>query len=293
MQKQTEWLCYSIAGHTLLIFTPSAETTAEMLPSFTSFQEDLPGEQELLFTFSGNTHIAKPSTESVESVAKEDVIFHVYNEPGGVIFSMETRRRIHYLHVASNRREVTSDLTLQEKRETVFLSFFLRIAYAVAIVRQHTIKLHASVITKEDKALVFLGKSGAGKSTHSKLWQENVPGSFLLNDDEPILRRMQDGTIRVFGAPWSGSTPCYVNGSAEVVAFVQLRQQLENKLIKLNGIDAFGSLYQSVALLRSDMKSREIVCTLIGSILEKVPVYRLDNRPDMEAVQLSETLLII
>ncbi len=85
-----------------------------------------------------------------------------------------------------------------------------------------TIKIHASVIEKGGKALVFMGKSGTGKSTHSRNWLKFVPDCQLLNDDEPIIRVLNDGSVRVYGAPWSGSTPCYRNASAEVAAFVRL-----------------------------------------------------------------------
>jgi hypothetical protein len=33
-----------------------------------------------------------------------------------------------------------------------------------------------------------LGKSGTGKSTHSRLWLDYVEGSELLNDDNPVVR---------------------------------------------------------------------------------------------------------
>ena len=58
-----------------------------------------------------------------------------------------------------------------------------------------------------------MGKSGTGKSTHSRLWLENVPGATLLNDDNPIVRLTLVGAI-VYGSPWSGKTPCYKNESA-------------------------------------------------------------------------------
>ena len=151
--------------------------------------------------------------------------------------------------------------------------------------------MHASVIEKGGKALVFLGESGTGKSTHSRLWREFVPGSSLLNDDEPLLRLMEDGTVRVYGAPWSGSTPCYRNGSAEVVAFVHLYQSPENRLTKLGGVQAYASLFKSAGIMRSDRVNRKLADDIIGEILGRVPVYRLDNRPDREAVALSETLM--
>ena len=50
-------------------------------------------------------------------------------------------------------------------------------------------------------------------------------------------------------------------------------------------------MFQSSALLRSDKKGREASFNLITEILSKVPYYRLDNRPDREAVSLTETLI--
>jgi hypothetical protein len=51
-----------------------------------------------------------------------------------------------------------------------------------------TAAIHASVIIHENQAVLFLGESGTGKSTHTRLWLENIPGTRLLNDDSPILR---------------------------------------------------------------------------------------------------------
>ena len=95
----------------------------------------------------------------------------------------------------------------------------------------------------------------------------------------------------MYGAPWSGSTPCYRDTSAEVAAFVRLYQSEENKLTPLKGVNAFTALYQSVAILRSDKENKEQIITTVNTILEQVPIYRLDNRPDREAVSLTETLL--
>lgn len=160
----------------------------------------------------------------------------------------------------------------------------------MASVHRQTLKIHASVIEEGGRALIFLGESGTGKSTHSRLWQEHVPGCTLLNDDEPILRLMDDGSVRVFGAPWSGSTPCYRNASAEVAAFVHLYQSPENRLTRLRGVQAYASLFKSAGIMRSDRENRALASDLLSEILGKVPAYRLDNRPDQEAVSLARTL---
>jgi hypothetical protein len=147
------------------------------------------------------------------------------------------------------------------------------------------------VIEHHGKAILFLGSSGTGKSTHTRLWQEHIPGSRLLNDDEPVVRIMEDGSVRVFGSPWSGSTPCYHNISAEAIAFVRLYQHPENRLSEIKGITAFTTLFQSAAILRSDEQHRERLFENVTVLTEKVPFYRLDCRPDREAVMLSARLM--
>ncbi|HBC39384.1 MAG TPA: hypothetical protein DC016_10960, partial [Porphyromonadaceae bacterium] len=148
-----------------------------------------------------------------------------------------------------------------------------------------------SVTELNGKALVFLGKSGTGKSTHSRLWREFVPDCTLLNDDEPLIRVFEDEPVRVYGAPWSGSTACFRNASAEVAAFIHLYQSPENRLTRLRNVEALSSLYASAAMLRSDAGNKDRVLDVVAAVLQRVPVYRLDCRPDYEAVSLTRSLL--
>ena len=285
-------LLYKIAGHYLLIDTPNADITTGLIPSFAPFKVENDRNANLLFSFSGNTVIYIPDKSPDDEMKVDGMSFRVYHNKGSVTVCGISNDIEHRFNLSADRKKVTSDLTLALSYESHFLAFFLRAAYGLAAAHYQTIKIHASVIEKKGKALVFMGKSGTGKSTHSRNWQKFVPNCSLLNDDEPILRVLNDGTVRVYGAPWSGSTACYRNDSAEIAAFVRLYQNPENKLTKLKGVNAFASLYQSVAILRSDKENRELIITTVNDILEQVPIYRLDNRPDREAVSLTETLLV-
>ena len=102
------------------------------------------------------------------------------------------------------------------------LSSMLRIAFAQAVILREGLSIHASAVVSDGKAYLFLGKSGTGKSTHARLWLKNIPGSHLLNDDNPAVRLI-DGSPVAFGTPWSGKTPCYRDESAPVGGFVRLR----------------------------------------------------------------------
>lgn len=289
MNKQ---LLYEIAEHRLLIDTPDAEITAKLVPSFAPFKVENDGQSHLLLRFSGNKQVSIPDSKPDDVMEADGMSFHVYHAEGSVTVCVINNKIEHRFTLSADRKTVISDLTLVEQYESRFLAYFLRAAFGMASANQKTIKLHASVIEKEGKALVFMGKSGTGKSTHSRLWQEFVPDCLLLNDDEPIVRVLKDGSIRIYGAPWSGSTPCYRNASAEVAAFVRLYQSKDNKLTKLNGVNAFASLYQSVAILRSDKENKEMIISTVNDILDQIQVYRLDNRPDREAVSLTESLLV-
>ncbi|OQB67483.1 MAG: hypothetical protein BWX93_01774 [Bacteroidetes bacterium ADurb.Bin139] len=204
---------------------------------------------------------------------------------------MQYNGREHRLFASPGFQEIISDVTSLSRSEAQFINSFLRMAYGLTAVHYQTIKVHASVIEMNGKALVFLGKSGTGKSTHSRLWLQHIPGCTLLNDDEPVLRTFDDGSVRVYGAPWSGSTCCYRNDWAEVAAIVHLHQGPDNKLDRMTTLEGLASLYKSAALLRSDRQNKDKVLDVVIRVIERIPMYRLDCRPDHEAVLLTRGLL--
>ena len=291
-------LYYTIAGHLLVVETPSPEDTVQLLPNFTPFMVVPPSGRTIsphllppLLLFEGNERLEKPACKPSEEVCLDGIMFNIYHREGKILVAME-RGGVGYMMLASaDKRNYKSNLSLTDPREQFFAVSLLRIAFLLASAPYRTLKFHASVIEHGGKALIFLGESGTGKSTHSRLWLKHVPGCSLLNDDEPIVRIMDNDEVLVFGAPWSGSTPCYRNVSAKTVALVQLEQHGENILIGPLGVEAYAQLFRSAALLQSDEGHRQNVISTVLDIAERVPFYRLRNRPDCEAVALSGSLL--
>lgn len=287
-------LTYCIAQEYIRLITPSAEATRAILPNYEPFHVDaLPEGASLLFTFTGGVDLsALPRKTLLEDKLFDGVRASIYHtSESRLLLELSTQERTHTMVIDRDWQEVQSDVLMDDPSDFFFINRLVMIVYGVAIAPHHMLKIHASVTELEGNALLFLGTSGTGKSTHSRLWRKFVPGATLLNDDEPILRIMEDGEVRVFGCPWSGSAPCYRNASAHVTALVHLRQSPENKLTKLRGRDSFDSLYSSTAFLHSDKKRHLATFDTVADVLEQIPVYRLDCRPDEEAVQLSRTLL--
>lgn len=71
----------------------------------------------------------------------------------------------------------------------------LMLLYALMSSVKDTILIHASVVMADGYGFAFLGKSGTGKSTHTRLWLQNIPGTSLLNDDNPVVRIDSSGTV--------------------------------------------------------------------------------------------------
>ena len=114
----------------------------------------------------------------------------------------------------------------------------LMILYALSTAELGVALFHSSTVSFGDKAYMFLGVSGTGKSTHSSLWLKYIEGTELLNDDNPVVRVFDDGHATVYGSPWSGKTPCYRNLSYPLGGIVLLSQAPYNKIQRLKGIHA-------------------------------------------------------
>jgi hypothetical protein len=140
---------------------------------------------------------------------------------------------------------------------------------------------------QQDKAVIFLGESGTGKSTHTRLWREHIEGAFLLNDDSPIVRII-DGVPTVFGSPWSGKTPCYKQEHYPLAACVRLSQAPYNKITRLKLVQAYAALHPSCPPdFAYDDHLYDHISATLGDILAEVPVYHLACLPDREAALLS------
>ena len=159
--------------------------------------------------------------------------------------------------------------------------------YSITIAPLRGIAIHSSAIAYEGRSALFLGESGTGKSTHTRLWRENIEGAHLLNDDSPILR-VVDGTPYAYGSPWSGKTPCYKNKRLPLAGLVRLSQAPHNKIKRVNTLLAIGALLPSCPhILATDDTLQDEICTTLSQVIATTPVYRLECLPDAEAAALS------
>src|SRR5574344_5645 len=147
---------------------------------------------------------------------------------------------------------------------------------------KQTVLMHASVIIKDGWGYAFTASSGTGKSTHTSLWLKYIKNTELLNDDNPIIRII-DNIPYVYGCPWSGKTPCYRNLRAPLGAVAMIKRDNKNFLKKLPVLTAYTTLLPAVSIMRWDKVTFDNVCNTIGNILENIDVFDLHCLPNKEA----------
>lgn len=167
---------------------------------------------------------------------------------------------------------------------TFGLNNALMLAFAFAGSRRQTLLIHASLVRNNGYGYAFIAKSGTGKSTQVSMWLRYIPGSDLMNDDNPIIRII-DGQPFIFGGPWSGKTPCYRNIKAPLGAITRIDRAPENSIERLVPIEAFASVLPACSTMKWDSEIYNHICDAITRIVETTGVYTLHCRPDEEAAR--------
>ncbi len=176
-------------------------------------------------------------------------------------------------------------LVMTGRHEKLAVDNALMILYALATANMGTVLFHASTVSCEDHAYMFLGKSGTGKSTHAGLWLKHIVGTALVNDDNPVVRVLDDGTARVYGSPWSGKTPCYRNVSYPLGGIVDLSQAPYNRIVPLTGIQAYVALVPSISGKRWDERIADGLHQTENTLAMTVPMWHLECLPDQDAAE--------
>ena len=292
---------YIIAGFRLRTNEPYADLVENGLRGFKPFAVDFDADAKPVMDLHMDVPIAIGDYElcllhefEFED-AKHDCFFCRYDH--GYLFYMqqqnpdENSRKIIFVREFGSSK-VVSNIAEQGAPDPSLLRFGLWVMFGLAINPLHAIAIHSSVIVKDGGAVMFLGESGTGKSTHTRLWRENIEGAKLLNDDSPIIRCV-DGVPTVFGSAWSGKTPCYINKSFPIRGIVRLSQAPHNAMRRQSTISALGALLPSCPpSFAYDSELQDNICDTLSEVLAKVPVYHLECLPDAAAAQLSHNTIL-
>ena len=197
--------------------------------------------------------------------------------PQGAPYLMEIRQRGETFLAQTNMNAQTPAFLLR---------FACWMAFGIAALHRSVVAVHASVVSYAGASVLFLGESGTGKSTHTRLWLRHIAGAELLNDDSPCIQ-VNAGGVLAHGFPWSGKTPCFKDAQAPVAAMVRLSQAPRNEITRLKGIRALAALLPSCPpAFAYHTHLAGLIHNILDAVLQQVAVYHLACLPDAEAAQL-------
>lgn len=286
---------YRVGEHALAITFLDEANDEGLIPSFAPFAIDETPEQ-LLFHMTVDDSFRWP--ELATEIGQFDCggcNHGVYRrEDGGYQFLVSDVKDVLCSQMESNADFSECRVALIAETWTqrnYGLNNALMMAYAFASADQHTMLMHASVIRCEGKGYLMTAPSGTGKSTHTRLWYDNIPGCDLMNDDNPVVRTFGNEAV-VYGSPWSGKTRCYRNIQAPIGGIVRIQQRPENSIRPLRVIEAFTNLLPAMSSMKWDRRVYNGVCDGISELIRLCGMYELGCLPNAEAAHLCHDTLV-
>lgn len=273
-----------------LQFLPSEKNGMWLLPSFLPFESPLADDDDIFFTLTVDDKLRpakdKQLVRTFDTGNGDTVVYQLAD--GGYqyiirdIYNRDCCLLITNERFTDCRCALNGDWTMR----SFGLNDALMLVYAFAGSYRQTMLIHASCVMLGDTAYPFTAQSGTGKSTHVSLWMKYIEGAELLNDDNPIIRILDDAQPYIYGSPWSGKTPCYRNRRARLGAVTRIERAPQNSIERMAPIPAFASLLPACSSMKWDSAIYNNLCDAITRIIETTPVYTLYCLPDEEAAQL-------
>ncbi len=160
------------------------------------------------------------------------------------------------------------------------------------LTQERAIELHGTGIVRTNGvANLFIGHSGAGKSTTTRLWtsREEVE---VLSDDR-IIVRYDDGRdgpagptqMRMYGTPWHGEAMFASPNSAPLTRIFVLEHGQGNVITRLSRSQAVGELFARAFVPFHRHEYIENALSFLEQLVSSVPCYRYSFEPDERAVE--------
>jgi hypothetical protein len=156
------------------------------------------------------------------------------------------------------------------------------------LTQEKAIELHSCGIVRPDgTGNLFVGHSGAGKSTTTRLWTSREAVE-VLSDDRIIVRRdpsRVSGGMRMYGTPWHGEAAYASPNSALLSRIFVLEHGQGNVLTRLSPSQAVGELFARAFVPFHRHEYVDSALAFLQELVTAVPCYRYAFEPNQAAVE--------
>lgn len=146
--------------------------------------------------------------------------------------------------------------------------------------------MHAAVIAVDGKAYAFAARSGTGKTTHIRLWQQRFGDQVeVINGDKPIIRKI-DGRFYACGTPWRGKEGMGSSLCCPLQAICFVERGEKNRIRRLTQHEVIGRIFKQL-LMPQEESEIDPYMDLIDKMLQSVEYYLLQCTPENEAAKVA------
>lgn len=161
-------------------------------------------------------------------------------------------------------------------RHEYALDSLIRILLTMVLLPQGGFLLHAATVVRDGRAYVFMGRSGAGKSTIASL----SPTGTVLTDEISLLR-FTDGRCQAYGTPfWGEFRAAGQNEHYPIAGIYRLVQSAEDRVESLTTKEMIRALLPCVLFFTPRVDANEDLLRLLLQFAAQVPCYLLYFRRD-------------
>lgn len=139
------------------------------------------------------------------------------------------------------------------------------------------------VVDAESGGHLFLGHSGAGKSTTAKVW-DYFRGAEILSDDRIILR-IHDGELWMYGTPWHGESVFATPQQSRIDRIFVIDHGKRNQMSVIPSARAAGELFARSFPPFHSSAGLDNTMAFLSRVVGLVPCYDFRFVPDFSAIE--------
>lgn len=282
---------YKVARHLFSIEQDESSFLWGMMKeSYGPFECDEDGDRRFSLVVNDTVEITgkTPVYSNRNDVEEGFMILDVFRTPEGHYFELTnpgSSRVNGCLLVSPDYRNASLSLYGNRMEQWYVFNSAVDFCFLLSTATHDTLLTHSSAVLYQGRAYIFLGKSGTGKSTHSRMWLNALEDVVLMNDDHPVVRLDDDGTPILYGSPWSGKTRCYKNMSAPLGGVVRISRAPHNQARRLAPIQAYASLMTGCSGMTWEKDLADGKDHTLQGIVRRVPCWVMECLPDEDAAR--------
>jgi hypothetical protein len=148
------------------------------------------------------------------------------------------------------------------------------------------VEIHGcGVVDRDSTGYLFVGQSGAGKTTMARLWLAADPQVDILSDDRVVLRTDAEG-VWMYGTPWHGEEPLASPRRARLGGVFFLRHDKRDEVAPVGRVDGVARLFAASFPPFYDAAAVGFTLDFISAVLDGVPAVELRFAPTPRVLEL-------